>query len=237
MSTPTPLPDMPRDPTRTRGRYAFTLDGVPAGIDERFVLGDLAQGVVRVRTTRVLSRPTSRVESDVRIGPEGLDVEVRWTGSGPGVVREGSVQLVERHGTVSGRRVVDGQAYDVSAVDARLNTVAHAVSGPLVLAAVTGLDLVAPDLTSTGDPAALLAPVSERWRTVATGTDATVVAGEAHEGTAYGWVDEVSGRTATMLVDEGGLLLRTRLAAADGLLEVRLVELTGPWPQPTTWWR
>lgn len=236
MSTPVPhLPDMPRDPVRTRGRYVVTLDGRRAGVDERFVLGDLAPDVVRVRTTRVLARPTSRVESDVRVGPDGLDVEVRWTGSGVGVVREGSVQLVERDGRVRGRRVVEGTAHDVDAVPARLNTVAHAVSGPLVVAAAEGLELVAPDLVSTSDPAALLAPVVERWRTCVTGTDTVVVGGEPHEGTSYDWVEEVSGRAATMLVDAGGLLLRSRLEASDGLLEVVLVELTGPWPTPLAW--
>ena len=226
---------MPRDPERTRGRYLFTLDGRPAGIDERFVLGDIAPGVWRARTTRVGARPTFRLESDVRVDVTGLSVAVRWVGSGPGVVREAGSELVQREGAVTATRTVDGTAYAVSETRGRLNTLAHAVSGPLVLAAVGGTDVVEANVLDASDPSTFLAPVALRWTTAPASADSVLVDEVERAGTAYDWVDSRTGWTASMIVDRGGLLLRSRLAAPDGLLEVRLAEVYGPWPEPLRW--
>jgi hypothetical protein len=242
------MPDMPRDPERTRGRYAFTLDGRPAGIDERFVLGDIAPGVWRVRTTRVSARPTSRLESDVRIDVDGTSVAIRWTGSGPGVVRDATAELVERAGLVRGSRTVEGLAHAAIEVPGRVNTLAHVVSGPLMLAAAgaagaagagaaAGVDVVEPAVLAVGDPSAFLAPTALRWTATRTGKETVEVDGEDHEGTAYDWVDSGTGWTARVVVDPGGLILRTRLAAPDGELEVRLTDVDGPWPVPLSWGR
>ena len=229
------MPDMPRDPERTRGRYAFTLDGRPAGIDERFVLGEIAPGVWRVRTTRVSARPTSRVETDVRVDGIGTSLALRWTGSGDGVVRDASAELREADGVVIGVRTVEGRTSDEVSIPGRLNVVSHAVAGLLVPAAVGGVDVVEPDLLGTGDPSVLLEPRSVRWTTSRTGEEPVTVGGVEHAGTAYDWVDSGTGWTARMVVDAGGLLLRTRLAAPDGELEVLLVEVDGPWPEPLSW--
>ena len=255
-----PMPDMPRDPERTRGRYAFTLDGRPAGIDERFVLGDIAPGVWRVRTTRVSARPTSRIETDVRIDADGTAVAIRWTGSGPGVVRDATAELVERSGLVRGSRTVEGLAHAEVEVAGRVNTLAHVVSGPLMLAAAGesaagvagaesgaagasagasagGVDVVEPAVLAVDDPAEFLAPVALRWTATRTGTETVEVDGVDREGTTYDWVDSSTGWTARVVVDPGGLVLRTRLAAPDGELEVRLTDVDGPWPVPLSWGR
>lgn len=229
------LPDMPRDPERTRGRYDVTLDGRPAGIDERFVLGEIAPGVWRARTTRVLSRPTARLESDVRADADGVSVAIRWLGSGDGVVRDATATLVERSGTVRATRTVDGQTHDEVVLPGRVNTLAHVASGPLVLAAVGGVAVVAPQVLDPHDGATFLAPVAARWTTTPAGAGTALVGGEEHRGTAYDWVDSSTGWTASVVVDDGGLLLRTRLAAPDGELEVTLAEVEGPWPVPLSW--
>jgi hypothetical protein len=229
------MPDMPRDPERTRGRYVVTLDGRPAGSDERFVLGDIAPGVWRIRTTRVSAHPTSRLESDVRIDASGTSVAVRWVGSAVDVVREASADLLEQAGVVSGTRSVEGHAYDEVAAGGRLHTPAHVVSGPLLLDAVDGIDVVEPYLLDASDERVFLEPVVLRWTTTRTGEDSVLVAGEERAGTAYDWVASSTGREAAVLIDAGGLLLRTRVTTPEGELEVRLVEVDGPWPTPLSW--
>jgi hypothetical protein len=230
------MPDMPRDPERTRGRYAVTLDGRAAGMDERFVLGDIAPGVWRVRSTRITARPTSRLETDVRIEADGaVGVALRWVGSGDGVVREARADLLEQAGAVTGTRTVEGTAYDAPVFAGRLDVLAHACLGPLVLAALDGVDVVEPSVREAGDPASFLAPVAARWSATRTGMDVAVVGGVEHAGTAYDLVDARTGRTTSFVVDAGGLVLRSRVATAEGELEVRLMDLDGPWPEPLAW--
>ena len=232
------MPDMPRDPERTRGRYAVTLDGRPAGIDERFVLGDIAPGVWRVRSTRISARPTSRLETDVRVDADGaVGVALRWVGSGDGVVREARSDLLERDGAVTVTRIVEGTAYDAPAFLGRIDVLAHACTGPLVLSALhgDGIDVVEPSVLDVGDAASFLAPVMTRWSATRTGQDVVVVSGVEHAGTAYDRLDERTGRVSSVLVDTGGLVLRSRTTTAAGEIEVRLVDVDGPWPEPMRW--
>jgi len=109
------------------------------------------------------------------------------------------------------------------------------LAGPLMQASLGGVDVVEPDLGTAGDPSAFLAAVATRWTTVAAGPAEVVVDGVAREGTAYLWTDARSGLDAHVVVDDGGLLLRSRLAAPDGLLEVTLTDVSGPWPRPADW--
>lgn len=231
------MPDMPRDPERSRGRYGFTLDGAAIAIDERFVLGEIAPGVVRVRTTRVSARPTSRLESDVRVDADGMSVALRWAGSGLDVVREATAELLERQGTVVAGRVVEGLSSGSEQVPGRIDALAHVVAGPLMLAALDGVEVVAPDVVDPADPVRFLAPSRQRWRTAVVGADSVVLDGEERAGTAYSWVEEVTGREGVVTVDAGGLILRTVVAASDGRLEVVLREVTGAWPTPSAWGR
>ena len=230
------MPDMPRDPERTRGRYAVTLDGRPAGMDERFVLGDIAPGVWRVRSTRITARPTSRLETDVRVDADGtVAVALRWVGSGDGVVRDARADLLARGGDVSATRTVEGTAYDAPALHGRIDVLALAVTGPLVLAAVDGVDVVEPSVLDAADAAAFLAPLPTRWTATRTGEDAVPVGGVEHAGTAYDVVDGRTGQVSNVLVDAGGLVLRSRKVTGDGELEMRLVDLDGSWPEPLRW--
>ena len=231
------MPDTPKDPVRTRGRYVFTLDGEPEAIDERFVLGEIAPGVVRARTTRIVSRPVGRLESDARLEVGSLAVAVRWVGTTVGSVREASAELTEDADGVRASRVVEGTAYGMEHVAGRLNTLGHVVSGPLMLAARGGVDVVEPDLAPVDDATAFLAAVTTRWTTVDAGSADVMVDGAERAGTAYLWTDARSGLDAHVVVDGGGLLLRSRLAASDGLLEVTLADVTGPWPRPADWFR
>jgi hypothetical protein len=230
------MPDMPRDPERTRGRYAATLDGRPAGMDERFVLGDIAPGVWRVRSTRITARPTSRLETDVRVDADGaVAVALRWVGSGDGVVREARADLLERGGAVTATRTVEGTAYDAPVLGGRISVLAHAFTGPLVLAALDGVDVVEPSVLDVAGAASFLAPVPTRWTATPTGGAVVMVGGVEHAGTAYDVVDGRTGRVSSVLVDAGGLVLRSRTSTADGELEVRLVDIDGPWPEPLRW--
>ena len=120
-------------------------------------------------------------------------------------------------------------------ITGRLDVLAHVCAGPLVLAALDGVDVVEPWVGGVGDPASFLAPVVTRWTSTRTGDDVVVVSGVEHAGTAYARVDARSGRTTSLLVDAGGLALRGRVATAEGELEVRLVDLDGPWPEPLAW--
>ena len=139
------MPDMPRDPERTRGRYVFTLDGAPAGIDERFLVGEIAPGVVRARTTRVMSRPVARFESDVRVDSLSTTVALRWVGSGAEAVRDAEAEYAEDAGVVTAVRMVAGVRTVFDPVPGSVQAAAHVQGGPLVVAAVDGVDLVEPD--------------------------------------------------------------------------------------------
>ena len=234
------MPVMAHDPERTRGRYVDTLAGAPAGIDERFVLGEIAPGVVRARTTRISARPVSRLESDVRVEPGRTSVAMRWVGSGSGAIRDASAELIEERGAVTASRTVEGVTTTYAAQPGRVQAAAHVQGGPLVVGAVGGLELVEPDLYAPEDPEALFSPVPLTWtttRSTPVGAASVVVSGVERAGTAYDWVDSRSERPAVIVVDEGGLILRVRMQAPDGLLEVTLAEVTGPWPTPATWGR
>ena len=186
------MPDMPRDPERTRGRYAVTLDGRPAGMDERFVLGDIAPGVWRVRSTRITARPTSRLESDVR------DRGRR------GCRRRAAVGRLGRRRRARGpRRPARAGRCRHGHEDRRGHGVRRprdrrparrprpACAGPLVLAALDGVDVVEPVGARRGRPG-----VVPRAGCDAVDGDAhrrgtvVVVGGVEHAGTAYDRVDE-----------------------------------------------
>ena len=229
------MPDTPKDPVRTRGRYVVTLDDAPAGIDERFVVGDIAPGVVRARSTCVQPDPVGRLESDVRIDLAGVSAALRWVGSTVGAVREASATLTQDASGVSASRVVEGTAYAVTALPGRLNALAHVVAGPLLLAAVGGADVVEPNVVAAADPATFLAVVATRWTVTQAGTAVVRVDGTDHEGASYLWTDQRTGLDGHGVIDEGGLLLRSRLTTPEGLLEVRLTEVSGPWPRPADW--
>jgi hypothetical protein len=62
-----------------------------------------------------------------------------------------------------------------------------------------------------------------------------VVSGVEHEGTAYDLVDQRTGRMSDVLVDAGGHVLSSRTVSTAGELDVRLVDLDGPWPEPLAW--
>lgn len=224
VSSPDPrMPDMPADAERSRGRYAHVRDGGPAGIDERWVAGDVGSGAVRIRSTRVAASPTSRLEVDVRLAGASSSAVLRWTGSGDGVVKAATVECVALDGQVEVRRVVDGITYDPVLVD-----------GPLVLPALVLGGLLSQGTASAfalgdaRDPDAFLAPVPVL---VEFGPSEAVDVDGA-EATALAW--RISGGIeldGEDVLDRSGLL-RRRTA---GGVTASLVELTGPTLTPASW--
>lgn len=225
VSAPDPrMPDMPVDADRSRGRYVHVRDGGgAAGLDERWVAGDVGGGAVRIRSTRVSASPVSRLEVDVRLAGAASSAVLRWTGSGEGVVRAATAECVAVGGLVEVRRVVDGTAYDPVLV-----------GGPLVLPA-----LVLGGLLSQGaagafvigdarDAAAFLAPVPvlvEFDRSEATevdGAGATLLPWRISGGVQLDGED---------VVDAAGLLRRR----TTGGVTASLAELAGPELRPAAW--
>jgi hypothetical protein len=230
------MPDMPSDPVRTRGRYRYVRDGEPVGVDERFVLGDVAPGAVRVRSTRVSATPVSRLEVDARLTAAGSDVQVRWTGSAPDVARSASAAVTEREGRVATVRTVDGTAYDDAPVVGALYPLMRVFTGLRVLASLAGPHaVVVPDIAAAADAARFLSPVVSERSAEALGERGVVVGGVEHPGTAYRWVGGAYPDGAEFVVDPGGLLLEYAVAQDSGRWVVSLAEVTGPWPEPLSW--
>jgi hypothetical protein len=230
------MPDMPTDPVRTRGRYRYARDGEPMAVEERFVLGDVADGAVRVRSTRVSATPVSRLEVDVRMTADGTDAQVRWTGSTPGVVRDATAGVSQHAGRVRTSRTVDGTAYDEVDVDGALYPLMRVFTGLRVLASVTGPHVVVvPDIAATADAARFLSPVVSTRSAEVLGERAVLVDDVEHVGTAYRWVGGAYPDGAEFVVDPGGLLLEYAVAQDSGRWQVSLAEVTGPWPTPLAW--
>jgi hypothetical protein len=230
------MPDMPRDPVRTRGRYSYLRDGEPMAVEERFVLGDLDDATVRVRATRVSATPVSRLEVDARLTATGTDVAVRWTGSTPGVVRDASATLSASGGRVRTTRTVEGTAYDEVVVDGALYPLVRVFTGVHVLSSVAAPHpVVVPDIADPADGARFLSPVVSTRSAEVLGGRVVLVDGVEHVGMAYRWVGGAYPDGAEFVVDDGGLLLEYVVAQDSGRWQVTLSELTGPWPAPLSW--
>ena len=154
------MPVMAGDEQRSRGRYVYTRDGAPVGVDERFVLGTIAPGVTRVRSTRISASPTSRLEVDVRVTGGDSHALVRWVGSGPGIARSARAEYVATGSEVVVTREVDGVVHSEARVRGALYPLMRVFTGPLVVASVPGLELVVPDVSDPGDLDGFLAPVT-----------------------------------------------------------------------------
>lgn len=217
------MPDMPSDAERSRGRYVHVRDGGPAGVDERWVAGDVGGGAVRIRSTRVSSSPTSRLEVDVRLAGPASSAVLRWTGSGDGVVRAATAECVAVGGLVEVRRVVDGTAYQPVLVDSPLVLPALVLGGLLVQGAASAFVV-----GDARDPEAFLVPVPVLVEFDA--AEAIEVDGDA--ATALPW--RISGGIALAgddVVDTAGLLRRR----TTGGVTASLAEVTGPPLRPAAW--
>jgi hypothetical protein len=230
------MPVMAQEVERSRGRYVYTRDGEPVPVDERFVLGEIAPGVVRVRSTRITASPTARLEIDARITATRGDAVVRWVGSSPGVARMARAEYAASGGTVAVTREVDGVVHErVSAAGASYPLM-RIFTGPLVVASVSGLDVVVPDVADPGDVDRFLAPVTSSRTAEMLGERVVVVGGAEHAGTAYRWFGGAYGEDgAEFVVDRGGLLLAYAVTQFSGRWEVSLAELSGPWPTLREW--
>jgi len=218
------MPDMPTDAERSRGRYVHLRDGRPAGIDERWVAGDVGGGAVRIRSTRVSASPASKLEVDVRLSGSASSAVLRWTGSGDGVVRAATVECVALDGRVQVRRVVDGVEHEPVLVDGPLVLPALVLSGRLCGGAASAF--VVGDAT---DASSFLVPV----RVEVAVDDGRPADDPALPGArTVRWA--VSGGFAAEgedVVDDAGLLRRR---TTDDVIAT-LVELTGPPLSPTAW--
>jgi hypothetical protein len=224
------MPVMAQDAERSRGRYVYTRDGAPVGVDERFVLGEIAPGVVRVRSTRITASPTARLEVDVRVTATGSDAVVRWVGSAPGVARAARAEYAAAGGAVVVTREVDGVVHDAVTVPGASYPLMRVFTGPLVVASVPGLDLVVPDVADPTDLERFLGPVTSSRTAEVLGDRAVVVDGVEHEGTAYRWIGGAYGEDgAEFVVDRGGLLLAYAVTQPSGRWEVALAQVSGPW--------
>jgi hypothetical protein len=236
-SAPDPaMPDMPRDPVRTRGRYSYLRDGEPMAVEERFVLGDLDDATVRVRATRVSATPVSRLEVDARITATGTEVQVRWTGSTAGsrARRGGGGECERRAGAHDAHRRGDGVRRGRRRGRA-LPPHAGLHGGARALLGRAPHSVVVPDIADPADGARFLAPVVSERTAQVLGERSVLVGGVERAGTAYRWVGGAYPDGAEFVVDDGGLLLEYAVAQDSGRWQVTLSELTGPWPAPLTW--
>jgi hypothetical protein len=225
------MPVMPHDPQRTRGRYLYTCDGRPVGVDERFVLGEVAPGVVRIRSTRVSATPTARLEVDARIREDGSDALVRWVGSSPGVARAARAEYAASGDEVVVTREVDGVSHGTVTARGASYPLLRIFTGPLVVASVSELDVVVPDVADPTDLDRFLAPVTSHRTADVLGDRTVVVDGVERAGTAYRWAGGAYGEDgAEFVVDPGGLLLAYAVTQPSGRWEVTLAEVTGAWP-------
>ncbi len=227
------MPDMPRDGERTRGRYVRYRDGEPAGLEERFALGEISPGVVRVRSVVVLRAPVGRLECDVRYEVGLVRLQVRWTGTGAGAVRDATADYTCADGVVSGRRVVDGVKHPRRSLAGTLDPGCLLTQGLLVTRGRAGVDLVVPDTSDPTDPGSFLSPLTLRAIATLIGERDVDVDGVARHGLEHRW--EAEGVGPVVVVDRGGVLLHQRIESPDAVHEARLVDVTGPWPRPLDW--
>jgi hypothetical protein len=209
-------------------------DGEPTGMEERWVLGEIRPGVVRVRSTLVTPSPVGRLETDVRVQSGLIEAQLRWTGSGSGSVQSGSGRYVGADGVVSGSWQLDDDEPRTDSAVGLLDPSSLIMSGRVIATARAGLDLVMPDQAAPGDRERFLS----LFRVTATSTlreEVEVeVDGVAHPALAYDW--QVTGVGPVVVVDRGGLLLHQRVTTPDGrTVEARLVGVSGPWPRPFDW--
>ncbi len=237
-ATPT-MPTVPTEPVRTRGRYVYRFAGAVVPVDERFVLGQVGDGV-RVRATRVAAHPTVRLEATVTYRPSRpVAAALRWTGSSPGIPASAEATIAADNDRVRTERIVDGRYHLDESVRGELLPLLRVFAGPVVVATSEpgGRDVVVPDIRDPGRPATLFAPLVDRRTAELLGEREVVVDGVARGGRAYRAVGGAYGeRGAEFVVDEGGLLLGyTWDQPRVGAWDVRLDGLTGPWPTPARW--
>ncbi len=223
---------MAADPQRSRGRYVYTRDGAAIAVDERFVLGEIAPGVLRVRSTRITGSPAARLEADVRMTVGGTTATIRWVGSSPGVASSARARYSSSPGGgVVVTREVDGVVHDEVTARGTQYPLLRVFTGPLVVASVGGRDVVVPEIADPRDRAAFLSPTTSRRTAQPLGQRPVMVDGVEREGTAYHWVGGAYGEDgADFVVDPGGLLLAYSVTQPSGRWDVTLAEVSGPWP-------
>jgi len=221
------MPDMPADADRSRGRYVHLLEGAPAGVDQRYVLGDVGGGAIRIRSTRVTSTPVARSEFDIRLTPAGVSVVLRWvgSGSGAGVVRAATIECAEVDDGLEIRREIEGRHLDPVHLPGSLILPSLVLGG--LMPAGEGRIFHPGDGAEPDD--FLPRPVSMTREDL--GDEVVMVGGSDVVGTAVAW--RMSGALDLEGVDviEGGLLLRR----TTGAVVATLTEVSGPWPRPSEW--
>jgi hypothetical protein len=228
------MPDMPRDAERTRGRYVRLRDGKPTGMEEKFVIGEIAPGVVRIRSTLVTPSPVGKLETDVRRSAGSVDLSVRWVGSSDKAIRDASGHYTSLDGVVSGSWRIDGQQYPEATATGILDPSSLIMQGLYVAIGRAGVDLVMPDEADPSDPGRFLSLLSVTATSTVIGELGVEVDGEVRSGISYRW--EVAGVGPDVVVDRGGLLLNQIIETPDGTVhEARLMDVTGPWPRPLDW--
>jgi len=238
MTTPAPpdpgMPDMPRDAERTRGRYVRLRDGKPTGMEERFVLGEIAPGVVRVRSTLITPSPVGRLETDVRLSAGAVHLTVRWVGSSEKAVREADGEYHWSDGVVLGSWRIDGESGPGGTAQGILDPSSLILQGRFVASGRAGLDLVMPNEADPSDRHSFLSMLCVTATSTLVGEREVEVDGVARKGNVYRW--EVREVGPEVVVDRGGLLLRQLIEVPDGPVhEAVLMDVTGPWPRPVDW--
>jgi len=228
------MPEMPRDAERTRGRYVRLRDGKPTGMEERFVLGEIAPGVVRIRSTLVTPSPVGKLETDVRRSAGVTDLSVRWVGASDKAIRNADGHYTAVDGIVTGSWRIDGRQYPEATATGVLDPSSLIMQGLYVATGRAGVPLVMPDEADPADPDRFLSLLSVTATSTVLGELGVEVDGEVRQGISYRW--EVAGVGPDVVVDRGGLLLNQIIETPDGTVhEARLMDVTGPWPRPLLW--
>jgi hypothetical protein len=228
------MPDMPRDAERSRGRYVHLRDGKPTGMEERFVLGEIAPGVVRIRSTLITPSPVGKLETDVRRSPGSTDLSVRWVGASDTAVRDADAHYTSADGVVTGSWRVDGQEHPEATATGILDPTSLIMKGIYVATGREGVALVMPDAADPADPRRFLSLLAVTATSTVIGELGVEVDGVLRQGISYRW--DVSGVGPDVVVDSGGLLLNQIIETPDGTVyEARLADVTGPWARPLDW--
>ncbi len=228
------MPDMPRDAERSRGRYVRLRDGKPTGLEERFVLGEIAPGVVRIRSTLITPSPVGKLENDVRRSAGSTELSVRWVGASDKAVRDADGHYTSSDGVVTGSWRIDGQQYPEATAPGILDPSSLIMKGIYVATGRAGVALVMPDEADPADPGRFLSLLAVTATSTVIGELGVEVDGVVRQGISYRW--EVAGVGPDVVVDRGGLLLNQIIETPDGTVhEARLADVTGPWPRPLDW--